>query len=145
MYSRKVLPDGMEYMKLDGNKNMYNELIRRWPAFDNGINIRTLNNEVNRNVIEALTYSLAKRKNVPDANNKHAANGMTHFDTRTVTVADNNGAYTIDLSIAKLTDGSKVSYAKKNVARGIFIFYSWFSQILFPCTNLSLITQSESL
>ena len=101
---------------LPGNKNMYNELIKRWPAFDNGIDIRTLNDEVNRNIIEALTYSSAKRKNVPDVDNKHAKNGITHFDTRTVTVADDNGAYTLDLSIAKLTDGSKVAYAKKNVA-----------------------------
>ena len=54
-----------------------------------------------------------KTSNVPDLNNRHAAQGITSFDTRTVVFYDGSNAYDVELSIATLTNGEKVAYAKR--------------------------------
>ena len=115
-----TLPDGDDVTfvkRLPGGKDIYNELFRRRPAFDIGIDINLLNDEVNRNIIELLTNSVAMSKNEPDHDNRHAMNGISTFDTRMVRIADDNGAYILKLSIAQLTDGRKIAYAKKHIEK----------------------------
>lgn len=114
-----TLSDGenITLVKRIPGKDLYNEFFRRNPTFDPGIDIRILNDEVNRNIIEALTNSVTTLKDEPDHKKKHAKNGITTFDTRQVRIADDKGAYILLLSIAKLTDGRKIAYAKKNIEK----------------------------
>ncbi len=103
--------------RLPGGKDMYNEFIKRWATFDNGIDIRTLNEKINRNIIEALINSTLTNKDIPDVGGRHSKNGISTFDTRTVIVSDDSGAYNLEISIAKLNDGKKIGYAKKHISQ----------------------------
>lgn len=96
------------------NKNMYNELFKRYPKYlDNIQNIKELNNNVNFNIEELLSNSDKIIADEQDTGNRHQKQGIVSFDTRTVNFYDGNNAYTIDFSIAKLKDGNKVAYAKR--------------------------------
>lgn len=108
--------------RLPGGTRMYEELFKRWPRFEKGLDMKVLNNEINRNIIETLVNSSVVNKNVPDYNGRHTAQSITHFDTRTVNISDDNGAYTLTLSIATLTDGSKIGYAKKEIANNALLW-----------------------
>ncbi len=92
---------------------MYNELYRRRPSYDGVEDVKQLNSDVNYNMEELITNSVVKAANVPDADGKHEANGITNFDIRTVKFYDGNNAYDILFSVAILEDGQKVAYAKK--------------------------------
>lgn len=110
-----ALPDGeIEIVKRLPDKDMYNELSKRYPKqLGNVENAKQLNSEVNYNMKELLENSEATTLNEPDKGNKHAKQGITSFDTRTVKFYDGNKAYDIEFSIATLQDGKKVAYAKK--------------------------------
>ncbi len=109
------LPDGDVAIvkRLPGGKDMYNELYRRRPSYDGVKDVKQLNSDVNHNMEELITNSVVKASNVPDADGKHEANGITSFDTRTVKFYDGRNAYDILFSVAMLEDGQKVAYAKK--------------------------------
>lgn len=98
------------------NKDMYNELSKRYPSkFKNVENIKEVNGSINDNIEELLTNTTIKEANVPDFKDRHQKQGIKNFDTRTVKFYDGNNAYDIDFSIAVLEDGSKVAYAKKYI------------------------------
>ena len=107
-------PDGQTatIVKNLPQKDMYNELYRRNPAYKKVQDIKSVNNTVNDNIVELLENSELTNTS-PDFNNKHAAQGINNFDTRKVTFFDGETAYDITFSIAELEDGSKVAYAKK--------------------------------
>ena len=110
-----ALSDGeVAIVKRLPNKDMYNELYRRYPNKIGGVeDVKQLNSDVNYNMKELLSTSKLKKANVPDINNRHAKQGIIDFDTRTVKFYDGQKAYTIDFAIGNLQDGSKVAYAKK--------------------------------
>ncbi len=101
---------------LPGNKNMYNELFKRYPRY-NGVNsIKDVNNNINENIIELLENSKSKTKNEADYLNRHTINKINSFDTRSVSLYDGSKAYDLDFSIAKMQDGTYVAYAKRNLS-----------------------------
>lgn len=97
------------------DKYMYDELFKRRPYYKGVDDIKQLNSEINYNMKEVLSNSNLKKANVSDVDNKHIRQGIESFDTRTVNFYDGNKAYTLDLSIANLSDGEKIAYAKKMV------------------------------
>ncbi len=60
-----------------------------------------------------LAHICLSQRLKPDSGNRHAKQGITGFDTRTVKFYDGDKAYDIEFSIATLQDGQKVAYAKK--------------------------------
>lgn len=109
------LPDGdIEIVKNLPGKKMYDELYRRYPKNLGGVkDVKQLNSDVNYNMEELLSNSEMKNPNVPDRDGRHAEQGITDFDTRTVKFYDGSKAYTVDFSIATLESGKKIAYAKK--------------------------------
>jgi hypothetical protein len=109
------LQDGDVYiLKRLPDKDMYNELFRRYPKNVGGIeDIKALNESVNYNLEELLTNSKMQNSNIPDKNERHKEQGIINFDTRTVSFYDGSNAYKIDFSIGVLQNGEKVAYAKK--------------------------------
>lgn len=95
--------------KLPGNRDMYNELFRKYPAFKGNINIKAVSDSINKNIVDTITASTMDK---PNQKQKHQHLGVTDFDKRSVYVYDGNKAYDLKLSIANLTDGSKIAYAK---------------------------------
>lgn len=109
-----ALPEGnVKIVNRLPGKYMYHELYKRRPNYKGVEDIKQLNSEVNYNMEELLDNSKMKKPNVPDINGKHSKQGIDSFDTRTVSFYDGKKAYTIDFSIATLSDGEKVAYAKK--------------------------------
>ena len=110
-----ALSDGeIEIVKRLPQKNMYDELFGRYPAYRKNVeDIKQLNSDVNYNMEELLSNSNAISTDEPDVNDRHAEQGITSFDTRKVKFYDGDKAYNIELSIAKLQDGRKIAYAKK--------------------------------
>ncbi len=108
-------PDGdVEIVKRLPEKDMYNELYRRYPKnLGNVSDVKKLNADVNRNMPELVENSTAIEKNAEDIGEKHKAQGITAFDTRRVKFFDGEKAYDIEFSIAKLQNGKNVAYAKK--------------------------------
>ena len=108
-------PDGeVEIVSGLPGKNMYKELFTRYPKAYGGIDdIKQLNSDVNYNMEELLANSTMKDPGVPDHDNRHQKQGITHFDSRTVKFYDGNKAYNIQFNIGILQDGRKVAYAKK--------------------------------
>lgn len=100
---------------LPNNKNMYNELFKRYPRYENVKNIKNLNNNINENIVELLENSDNITQNEPDYMNRHKDNKINSFDTRRVSFFDGKKAYDLDFSIAKMQDGTYVAYAKKNL------------------------------
>ncbi len=101
---------------LPGNKNMYNELFKRYPRYNSVNNIKDVNNNINENTIELLENSKSKTKNETDYLNRHKINKISSFDTRNVSFYDGSKAYDLDFSIAKMQDGTYVAYAKRNLS-----------------------------
>lgn len=56
---------------LPNNKNMYNELFKRYPNYRNVKNIKNVNNNINENIIELLENSGVISQNEPDYMNRH--------------------------------------------------------------------------
>lgn len=100
---------------LPNNKNMYNELFKRYPNYRNVKNIKNVNNNINENIIELLENSGVISQNEPDYMNRHKKNKIDSFDTRRVRFFDGRKAYDLDFSIAKMDDGNYVAYAKRNL------------------------------
>lgn len=110
-----TLDDGSEVKivkKLPGDKDLYNELIRRRPRSKNVNDIKGINNKINGNIDEVLEQSDFVN-NKEDVNNRHSANQIKSFDTREARIYDGDQAYRLTLSIAELNNGDKIGYAKK--------------------------------
>jgi hypothetical protein len=106
--------DSAYILKWLPGKNLYNELFQRYPSYFNNIeDVKKLNTDVNYNIQELLENSKNILPNEPDKSNRHKKQGITNFDTRLVNFYDGNNAYQIEFSIAKLKDGNKVAYAKR--------------------------------
>lgn len=97
-------------------KEMYKELYQRQAKWNHGVeDKKALNSEINQNFEEIMENSQLKDGSVPDVDGRHTDQGIVSFDTRKVSFYDGNKAYNIDLSIANLSDGRKVAYAKKGI------------------------------
>ena len=101
---------------LPNNKNMYNELFKRYPNYKNVNDIKGVNKNINENIVELLENSNNVSSNEPDYMNRHKDNKINSFDTRKVSFFDGKNAYDLDFSIAKMQDGNYVAYAKKNLS-----------------------------
>jgi len=112
-----VLNDGIKAKIVNRlpSKNMYNELFKRYPTYQNVKDIKTINNRINENFTELLENSDNISPNEPDYNGRHQKQKINSFDTRKVSFFDGNKAYDLDLSIAQLNDGTYIAYAKKNL------------------------------
>lgn len=109
-----ILEDGsiVEIVNRLSEKDMYNELFKRYPRQKNIKNIKDINKTINENFNELLSNS----KNIntrPDVNKKHDKLNIENFNTREVLFYDGNLTYKLTLSIANLKDGKKIAYAKK--------------------------------
>ena len=100
---------------LPNNKNMYNELFKRYPNYKNVKDIKSVNNNINENIVELLENSNNISSNEPDYMERHRDNKIDSFDTRRVSFYDGKNAYDLDFSIAKMQDGNYVAYAKRNL------------------------------
>ena len=98
------------------SKDMYNELFKRLPRYQDVKNVKKVNNTINENVVELLENSKNISPNEPDYMNRHQKQGISSFDTRNVSFYDGENAYDLDFSIAKLQDGNYVAYAKRNLS-----------------------------
>lgn len=101
---------------LPNNKNMYNELFKRYPNYKNVNDIKSVNKNINENIIELLENSDNISPNEPDYMNRHKDNKISSFDTRKVSFYDGKNAYDLDFSIAQMQDGNYVAYAKRNLS-----------------------------
>jgi len=93
-------------------KDMYNGLFKRYPNYKN---IKSVNNNINENIVELLENSNNISPNEPDYMNRHQKQGISIFDTRKISFYDGKNTYDLDFSIAKLNDGNYVAYAKRNL------------------------------
>ncbi len=100
---------------LPNNKNMYNELFRRYPTYKNVKDIKNVNKNINENIVELLKVSHNLSPNELDYMERHKNNKIVSFDTRRVSFYDGRSAYDLDFSIAKMQDGNYVAYAKRNL------------------------------
>ena len=66
------------------NKDMYNELFKRFPTYKNINNIKELNEIINVNIVILLKKSEILNKEQPDFDNKHIKQKIKSFDTRIV-------------------------------------------------------------
>ena len=107
--------DSFEIVKNIPKKQMYDELFKRWPDHDDDINVRTINDKLNKNFVEIGIASQRTTDNITDIADRHNRNSIDSFTTRTVVVADDKRAYSLDLSIARLYDGTNIAYAKKYI------------------------------
>ena len=96
-------------------KNLLYENFRRKPNYDGDIDIENLNEEINNNYIDILENSTPLDMGQEDIGGTHEKNGIDGFDTRKTIIADKDGAYDLELTIAILKNGEKVAYAKKHV------------------------------
>lgn len=113
-----VVEDGDEISfvnKLPGKKYMYDELFKRRPNYDDIEDIKGLNKEINSNIIELFENSKALSKGAKDIGGRHKENNITRFDTREIRFVDDLGAYRLELTVAELSNGKKVAYAKRYV------------------------------
>ena len=97
--------------KLPGNKDVYNELFKKYPAFSGNINIKAVNEAINKNIVDTIEASTITDddRNRPQ---RHIHLGVEDFDNRTVYVTDGTSVYKLSLAIANLTNGGKIAYAK---------------------------------
>ena len=109
------LPDGdVKIVKNLPGKRMYKELFNRYPKHLKDVkDVKQLNSDVNYNMEELLSNSEMLSPNEPDVGERHKEQGVVGFDTRNVNFYDGTNAYNIELSIATLSNGEKVAYAKK--------------------------------
>lgn len=104
---------------LPGNKEMYDELYKRRPGrYDPDIDIKKLNTEVNKDIVELYKYSeiIPELKGELD-DGSHKKNNIESWDTRVISIADDNGAYTLRLAVANLFSGQQIAYAKRGLFR----------------------------
>ena len=98
---------------LPNNKNMYNELFKRYPSYQNVKDIKIINQIINVNLIELLKCSNTINIDEPDYMQRHEKNKIISFDTRRVTFFYGKKKYILDFSLAKMQDGKYIVYAKK--------------------------------
>ena len=67
---------------------MYNELFKRYPNYKNVKDIKTVNNNINKNIVELLENSNNISSNEQDYMGRHKDNKIDSFDTRRVSFYD---------------------------------------------------------
>ncbi|MCQ2451215.1 MAG: hypothetical protein MJ080_04490 [Clostridia bacterium] len=102
--------DVVTFVKKLPDVKMYDELFRRYPTYKDVTGIKVINDKVNKNIKEVFEISKLEKRNVPQ---HHEQIGIENFDNRSVYITDEINAYKLTLSIANLTDGSKIGYAKE--------------------------------
>lgn len=109
-----ILEDGdtITFIKNLHNINMYKELFKRFPSYNEIDDIKAVNEKINQNIVEAFS---ASKKTVSNEEPKSFHLGIDSFDTRDVYLYDGNVAYLLRLTIGNLTDGNKIAYAKRRV------------------------------
>lgn len=98
--------------RLPGKRDMYSELFKRFPAFKDEINIKAVNEAINKNIVETIETSRITKRNEEQ---RYEHLGVVDFDKREVYVTDETVVYNLRLSIANLIDGQKIAYAKSFV------------------------------
>jgi hypothetical protein len=111
-----TLKDGdvINFIKKLPDVRLYHELFRKYPGHDGSVNIKPLNEAINKNIVDVFAVSNAKEKNEKQI---HEHEGIVDFDLREVYIADDRSAYRLELYVANLTDGSKAAYVKRYVEK----------------------------
>ena len=104
--------------KVDGVR-IRDELLKKRPGYSDGVDVDAVSGQVNRNLVEVIQASKAIDRNQLQT---HPKPSVKDFDVREVSVADDNAAYKLLLSVANLKDGSKVAYAKKYISADPALF-----------------------
>ena len=106
-----MLEDGdtITFVKNLPKIRMYDELFKKHPAFIDDINIKAINHLLNKNMVDEIKSSTIETQNEKQ---KHNHIDIVDFDRRYVYVTDGNIVYKLYLSIANLTDGTKIAYSK---------------------------------
>ncbi|MBR3167292.1 MAG: hypothetical protein IKF18_01215 [Erysipelotrichaceae bacterium] len=116
LIGQKFILDGeeVEIVKDITNKDMIDELFRKYPKFEDQDLTRSQRDELNNNINNSFDDIIkeSKLKNPFISNNEHIRYGITDFSRRTIPVYDGNGARLFDFAIAKLNDGRNVAYSK---------------------------------
>lgn len=112
---RITLEDGdtITFIKNLPGRSVYNELFKKLPGYDPGIDVKAVSQAVNKNIVEVITASSVQTRNEPQ---RHPHVGIVDFDQREVYLADDQNSYRLELCIANLTDGTKIAYVKRFVA-----------------------------
>ncbi len=111
-----TLKDGdvINFIKKLPDVRLYHELFRKYPGHDGSVNIKPLNEAINKNIVDVFAVSNAKERNEKQI---HEHEGIVDFDLREVYIADDRSAYRLELYVANLTDGSKAAYVKRYVEK----------------------------
>ena len=114
-----VLEDGDEitFIKnLPGGRSVYDELFKKRPGYESGIDIVAVSEKINRNIVETVAASKMVK---PNETQRHPHVGVVDFDLRDVYLDDGNVIYRLEMNIANLTDGSKVAYVKRYIEHAL--------------------------
>ncbi len=106
--------DVITFVKKLPSTDVYKELFKKRPAYEDGIDVDAVSETINKNIVETVTASEARVRNEAQ---RHPHKGVADFDQRTVYLADDSNAYKLELSIANLTDGTKVAYVKRYIGK----------------------------
>lgn len=111
-----TLEDGdvITFIKKLPDRNVYKELFKKLPGYEEGIDVKAVSESINKNIVEVITASEAQTRNEAQ---RHPHIGIKDFDQREVYIADESDAYRLELCIANLTDGSKIAYVKRYIER----------------------------
>ena len=111
-----TLEDGdvITFIKKLPDRNVYKELFKKLPGYEEGIDVKAISESINKNIVEVITASEAQTRNEAQ---RHPHIGIKDFDQREVFIADDSDAYRLELCIANLTDGTKIAYVKRYIER----------------------------
>ena len=106
--------DTITFVKKIPNIDLYKELFKKFPGYDEGLDVKAISETINKNMVEVVTASNIETRNEPQI---HEHVGVKDFDIREVYITDGNEVYKLKLSIANLTDNTKIGYAKRYISR----------------------------
>lgn len=111
-----TLEDGdvITFIKKLPGRNVYKELFKKLPGYEEGIDVRAVSESINRNIVDVVSASSAEIRNEPQ---RHQHVGIKDFDQREVFLYDNSEVYRLELCIANLTDGTKIAYVKRYIEK----------------------------
>lgn len=111
-----TLEDGdvINFVKKLPNIRLYHELFKKYPGHDGSVDMKSLNQAINKNIVDVFAVSVATKRNEAP---KHDHEGIVDFDLREVYIADDSNAYRLELYVANLINGNKVAYVKRYVER----------------------------
>ena len=106
--------DTITFVKNLPGRSVYNELFKKLPGYEPGIDVKAVSQSINRNIVETIMASSVQNRNEPQ---RHNHPGIVDFDQREVYLVDDNSAYRLELCIANLTDGKKIAYVKRYIEK----------------------------